>query len=253
MPNPFEGENGFTIKDIEAYLNGEGSGATPAPNEEGTPQPTQTEGGENNPQNVTETQAFAHRLKDATEKARAKEREDIAKQLGFESYEALQKSREKKTYEDKGLDPEEVAPVVEEIVKQRLENDPRMQELESYRQKQAEEWAKKELTELKTLTGGKITKLDDVPKDVIELWKTKGSLKGAYLELHGEELIREMQRGIASEQNRTSTGHLQSPRGNTVHKPDENVRPFTEKEKQIYKLFNPEATDEELSKMTKKV
>lgn len=249
MPNPFEGENGFTIKDIEDYLNGE-QGASPAPNDEGNPQPNNTEGEGTPP--VTETQAFAHRLKEATEKARAKEREDIAKQLGFESYEALQKSREKKTYEDKGLDPDEVAPVVEEIVKQRLENDPRMQELEGYRQRQAEEWAKKELAELKTLTGGKITKLDDVPKDVLELWKTKGSLKGAYLELKGEELIREMQNGVASGQNRGSTGHLQSPRGSTSPQKTENVRPLTQKEKDIYRLFNPSVTDEELSKMTKK-
>ena len=250
MPNPFEGANEFTIKDIEAYLNGEGA-ASPAAEGEGAPQTEPA--GENKPQEVTETQAFAHRLKEATDKARAKEREDIAKQLGFESYEALQKSREKKTYEDKGLDPDEVAPVVEEIVKQRLESDPRMQELESYRQKQAQEWAKKELTELKTLTNGRITKLDDVPKDVLELWKSKGSLKGAYLELHGEELIREMQKGVARGQSGSSTSHLQSPGGSTAHQKDENVRPFTEQEKRIYKMFNPDVTDEELSKMTKKV
>lgn len=249
MPNPFEGANEFTIKDIEAYLNGEGA-ETPAAGPEGTPQ-TETEG--NKTPEVTETQAFAHRLKEATDKARAKEREDIAKQLGFESYEALQKSREKKTYEDKGLDPDEVAPVVEEIVKQRLESDPRMQELESYRQKQAQEWAKKELTELKALTGGKITKLDDVPKDVLELWKSKGSLKGAYLELHGEELIREMQKGVARGQSGSSTGHLSSPRGSTSPATEQNVRPYTEQEKKIYKMFNPDVTDEELSKMTKKI
>ena len=127
-----------------------------------------------------------------------------------------------------------------------------MQELEGYRQRQAEEWAKKELAELKTLTGGKITKLDDVPKDVLELWKTKGSLKGAYLELKGEELIREMQKGVAGEQNRNSTGHLQSSRGSTSPQKAENVRPLTQKEKDVYKLFNPDVTDEELSKMTKK-
>lgn len=249
MPNPFEGANEFTIKEIEAYLSGEGA-ETPAAEPEGTPQ-TETEG--NKTPEVTETQAFAHRLKEATDKARAKEREDIARQLGFESYEALQKSREKKTYEDNGLDPDEVAPVIEEIVKQRLESDPRMQELESYRQRQAQEWAKKELTELKTLTGGKITKLDDVPKDVLELWKSKGSLKGAYLELHGEELIREMQKGVARGQSGSSTGHLSSPRGSTPPATEQNVRPYTEQEKKIYKMFNPDVTDEELSKMTKKI
>lgn len=242
----FDGDMGFTFKDIEDYMNGEQDVTPASETDESNPQPSVTE---ERQKDVTETQAFAHRLKEATEKARAKEREDIAKSLGFESYEALQKDREQKVYEENGLDPTDVAPVIEKIVQQRLESDPRMQELESYRQKQASEWAKKELAELKTLTGGAISKLDDVPKDVIELWKTKGSLKGAYLELHGEQLITELQRG----QNSSSTSHLQSPRGSTSAPTEENFRPFTEQEKNVYKLFNPGVTDEELSKLKKPV
>ena len=96
----------------------------------------------------------------------------------------------KKLLEENGLDVEEVTPIVEEIVKKRLETDPRLKELEGYRQQKVNEWAKKELADIKELTGGKISKIEDVPKDVIELWKTKGSLKAAYLELQGEALIK---------------------------------------------------------------
>ena len=252
------GANEITIKDIEDFLNGEGA-ATPAAQEEneGSPatQPNASEGtlAQNSTEqaHVTETQAFAHRLKEATNKARNEERESIAKSLGYESYADMQQKREAQLLEEKGLNPEDVSPVVEQIVQQRLAEDPRLKELDSYRQERVNAWAKKELAELSELTQGKVSKLEDVPKDVIELWKTKGSLKGAYLELHGETLIREMQMGIASGQNRSTTSHMASPQGAPAPADNSNKRPFTPKEREVYKLFNPDVTDEQLSKMYK--
>lgn len=252
------GANEITIKDIEDFLNGEGA-ATPAAQEgnEGSPatQPNASEGtpAQNGTEQtpVTETQAFAHRLKEATNKARNEERESIAKSLGYESYADMQQKREAQLLEEKGLNPEDVSPVVEQIVQQRLAEDPRLKELDSYRQERVNAWAKKELAELSELTQGKVSKLEDVPKDVIELWKTKGSLKGAYLELHGETLIREMQTGIASGQNRSTTSHMASPHGAPAPADNSNKRPFTPKEREVYKLFNPDVTDEQLSKMYK--
>lgn len=256
------GANEITIKDIENFLNGEVAATPTAQNDEGSPatQPdtSNTEGGtegtpavETTP--VTETQAFAHRLKEATSRARNEERESIAKSLGYESFADMQAKRQAQMLEEKGLNPEDVSPVVEQLVQERLANDPRMQELEGYRQERVNEWAKKELAELSELTGGKVTKLSDVPKDVIELWKTKGSLKAAYIELNGEKLIREMQTGIANEQNRSTTGHLNSPQGTPALATNSTRRPFTEQEKNVYRLFNPGVTEEQLSKMTKEI
>lgn len=252
------GANEITIKDIEDFLNGEGA-ATPAAQDGNESSPaTQPNASEGTPaQNgteqapVTETQAFAHRLKEATNKARNEERESIAKSLGYESYADMQQKREAQLLEEKGLNPEDVSPVVEQIVQQRLAEDPRLKELDSYRQERVNAWAKKELAELSELTQGKVSKLEDVPKDVIELWKTKGSLKGAYLELHGETLIREMQTGIANGQNRSTTSHMASPQGAPAPADNSNKRPFTQKEREVYKLFNPDVTDEQLSKMYK--
>lgn len=256
-----DGANEITIKDIENFLNGDGAATPAANNEEGSPaaQPNAgTDEGAGAQQNtgteqksVTETQAFARRLKEATEKAKSEERESIAKTLGYESYAAMQKAREEEMLKDKGLNPEEVSPVVEQLVEKRLAEDPRLKELDSYRQEKVASWAKQELAELSELTGGKISKLEDIPKDVIELWKTKGSLKAAYIELNGEKLIREMRSGIAGEQSRGSTGHLQSPSGTPAPPIDQNKRPLTQKEREVYKLFNPDVTDEQLSKMLK--
>lgn len=230
--------NELTIEDIERFLSDEGSEPSTEKKEEGA-----------NEETVTETQAFARRLKDATQKARLEERTNVAKAFGFESYEAMQKAREKDLLRDKGYDPDEVSPIVEELVNKRLADDPRLKELDEYRNAKMQEWAKKELAELKTLTGGRVSKMDEVPKDVLELWKTKGSLKTAYLELKGEELIKQMQ----SEQNRSSTDHLITPKGSPAPIKNEQTRPFNDKEKQIYKMFNPDVTEEELSKMTKKL
>lgn len=249
------GANDFTIKDIENFLNGTGADTPPAVDVESSnpsDETNDTSVSENKDEKkVTETQAFAHRLKEATNKARNEERESIAKSLGYESYAEMQQKREAQMLEEKGLDPEDVSPVVEQIVKQRIAEDPRLKELDAYREERVNAWAQKELAELSEFTDGRISTLNDVPKDVIELWKTKGSLKAAYLELHGEKLIREMRAGIASGQTRGSTGHMKSPQGAPGAGVNSDKRPFTAKEREIYRLFNPDVTDEQLSKMYK--
>lgn len=196
--------------------------------------------------NVETTKAFAKRLSEKTEQVRNEERESIAKSLGYESYEDMMKKREAKTIEDKGFDPEEISPLVEELVQNRLNNDPRMKELEKLRAQQVEEFGKKELAEITKLTDGEITSLEQLPSEVLELWKKKGSLKSAYIELEGEKLIMKAR----SAQSKGSTSHLANPSG--VVTPPSNMRPLTAEEKEIWKFFNPSITDEELNKKTVK-
>lgn len=188
------------------------------------------------------TKAFAHRLKEKTESAIVAERERIAKELGYESYDELQKSKEKKMLEDNGLNSDDVAPVVDKIVEERLKNDPRMKELDNYREQQMKEFANKELEEIKTLTNGEVTSMEQIPKDVLEDWKKSGSLKKSYIALHGEELIVKA-RTIAP---KATTTHLQSP-GGAPPQPSE-FRLLTDEEKKIWKIFNPSMTEEELNK-----
>lgn len=191
---------------------------------------------------VDKTKAFAKRLKESTDKARQEERDAIAKSLGYESYEELQKSREKEIIEKKGLDPEQVSETVEEIVKKRLEEDPRMKELDELKKQRVKEFGEKELAEISKLTNGEITKFSQLSKEVIDLWTKKGSLKAAYMELEGEKLITK----IRGEQSKGSTSHLANPTGTSGV---ETKRALTEQEKVIWKKFNPRMTDEELSKI----
>ena len=234
--------NEFSLEQLEALFNEDIESATP-PTEEVVETPS-TEEVKSDTTTVDNTKAFSERLKKSTAKAVQEERENIAKQMGYTSYEEMIKSKEAKLIEDSGLDPEQVNPVVEQLVKQRLDNDPRLKELETLRAQKVKEFAKQELAEISKLTDGEITKLEDIPKEVVELWKTKGSLKSAYLELKGEELITKMK----SKQSKGSTSHMQNLSGTAPAQG--NKRLLTAEEKSYWKYFNPGMTDEELNKKT---
>lgn len=196
--------------------------------------------------NIDNTKAFAKRLRESTDKARAEERESIAKAMGYGSYDELTKSRERKVIEDKGLDPDDVAPIVEQLVKERIDKDPRMQELEELRQMRVQEFGKKELAEVTKLSGGEITSLNQLSPEVISAWKQKGSLKAAYLEVEGEKRIMRMM----GDQSRGTTTHLTANGGSAAVPTGE--RNLTADEKKMYKFFNPSMTDDQLNKITVK-
>ena len=246
------GANIFTPEELEALFKDDDTQATP-PAETGTntQDGDQNTDGSNtadagNQNDVTTTKAFANRLKESTAKAVQAERESIAKSLGYDSYDAMIKSREKKTLEDKGLDPDIVSPVIDDLVKQRIDNDPRMKELEGFRNQQLIEFGKKELAELTELTGGQITSLAQLSPEVKKLWGEKGSLTKAYMELEGTNLVRSMR----SEQSKGSTSHMNTPNGNAGVPTGE--RHLTEEEKQAWRFFNPGISEEELNKKTVK-
>lgn len=247
MNDNIKGANEFSIEELEALFNDESQTTTPASEESITDVQdgdNETVAEETKHNNVENTKAFASRLKESTEKARREEREAIAKSLGYESYDVMIKARERKTYEDKGLDPDEVSPIVDELVKQKFDNDPRMQELAEFRRQQVLNFGKQELAEITKLTNGKITSFSQLSKEVLELWQKNGSLKSSYLQLEGEKLINQMR----SEQSKGSSEHLSNPNGSSPA--NTNQRPLTDKEKQMWKFFNPKISDEELNKKT---
>lgn len=246
--NGQNGANSFTLEELEALFNSDAAQETPPATETGTEAQenggTNTEDTGNTQNNVETTKAFAKRLKESTDKAVALERENIAKSLGYNSFEELQKTREKKVFQDNGLDPDVVNPVIDELVKQRINNDPRMKELEGYRQKQVQDFGMKELGELKELTGGKITSMAQLSRNVLDEWAKSGSLVDAYMKVEGRNLIKTMR----NEQNKGTTDHLQNPGG--VGSVPNGKRLLTEEEKRVWKMFNPRISDDELNKKT---
>lgn len=147
---------------------------------------------------------FAERLKEQSAKAVKLEQEKMAKLAGFNSYDEFVKSCENKIIEDKGFNPEELNPLINEVVETRLKNDPRLQELEMLKQKEAEQFAKHEIEELSKLTGGTITSFDDLPEAVINQWKTNGDLIGSYMLIEGKNLLKR----INSTKAKTTTNQI---------------------------------------------
>lgn len=240
MPNEI-GANDFTLEELDALLSGEDDEQeTPPVNEAEKSSEQPTEDDSKKESDVTQTKAFAKRLKESTDKARLETKDEVAKELGYESYNDMIAKRQKQMLEEKGYSSEELGPIVDELVKQRLEGDPRMKELEEYRKQQIVEYGKKELEEISKLTGGKITQFKQLPKDVLDKWRETGSLKSAYLELRGEELILEARRA----QTQPTAGHMNLPEGNPPT--PSNKRHLTDEERKVWKVFNPKMTDKEL-------
>lgn len=239
------GDNALSLEELAALMNDSGESETPPATNEQEPETPPTEPGKNEPSETTK--AFAKRLKEATEKARKEERNKLATDLGYASYEEMQKAKEQQLLKDNGLDPEQVSPIVEKLLEERLSKDPRLKELEELKQKQMQEFAIKELSELNKLTGENYTSLDQLPKDVLDSWKQTGSLKKSYIALHGEELIIKARKQTT----KTTTDHLQNPAGQAPS--PTNTRPLTDEEKAVWRLFNPQITEEELNKKVKEI
>lgn len=223
--------------ELDELFSDSDNGKQPSPAAETEPSPQHPD--------VENTKAFSKRLKERTDKAIAEERESIATRLGYKSYDDMIKQQENRKLEDLGYDPEQLGPIVEELVQKRINSDPRMKELETFREKQVQEFAIKELTEVSKLTGINYTSLEQLPQDVIEDWRKTGSLKQSYIKLHGEELILKNKaaasRGVTSHLEPVGTGGV-APATET-HK-----RHLTAEEKKVWKFFNPQMTDEELDK-----
>lgn len=245
MP-PYSGELLLTPEEIDALFMDDEQTTPAAENDTASEQTTPVASDEQKSIETDDTtKAFSKRLAKMTTKAVADERERIAKDLGFDSYDSMMQSKERKVIEDNGLDPEASSKAIDEIVKMRIDADPRMQELEELRAQRLKEFANKELKEITSLTNGEITSLTQLPKPVIELWKKTGSLKNAYMQLEGEKLLKKARAGQVA----SSTDHLRSM-GTNGTQIDQGKRLLTPEEKSVWKLFNPQMTDDELNKIT---
>lgn len=240
-----EGVKETSVEELEALLNSDVEETPPSLEQDAPPaaSPAATDPKaqeDQRPAKESETQAFARRLRESTEKARREEREAIAKQLGKSSFEELMRERETKAFEEKGLDPEAAKEVFEKMYEERIQADPRFRELDEYKAAKAKEWGESQMKELSKLTGGKITKIDQLDEATIAKAQKEGSFVSAYMALHGAELLEEIRlNGIAKQQQNT-TSHLANP---ASQQPDNAFREPSQAEKSIlaqFAQFSPE-------------
>ena len=91
-------------------------------------------------------------------------------------------------------------------------------------------------------TGVHFKSVDELPGEVLKMWEKTGNLKQAYLAVQGESLI--------TKQTGNKNGDLSHLANPGAVGTGTNVRPLTQSEKDIWRMVNPDITDEELNKKT---
>lgn len=191
---------------------------------------------------VDQTKAFAKRLKEEVEKARADEREKIAQSYGYESWDSYNRSQTDSKLLDNGLDPETVRPVLEDIIK----SDPKYLEGIKYKEEkeklESEIWAKQEIDRLNSKFKTKLKDVSDLDERTVNLWNNGMSLEQAYISQHFDEI----QKNII-ESTKTSIGsgkdHLSNVSGSSS---TGGTREISRDELRIFKNINPDMSDEDI-------
>lgn len=191
------------------------------------------------------TKAMSNRINEVKAKTERETKDNIAKELGFENYADLQKSNERQVLKDAGLDDKDIEPIIQKLVDKRLAEDPRIKRLEELEARDKQVFVKEQLKEINKLvasTGVHFKSVDELPGEVLKMWEKTGNLKQAYLAVQGESLI--------TKQTGNKNGDLSHLANPGAVGTGTNVRPLTQSEKDIWRMVNPDITDEELNKKT---
>lgn len=190
------------------------------------------------------TKAMSNRINEVRHKTEVETQNKIAKDLGYESYDAMIKAQEKKELQDAGYDDPETEATINKIIEKRLANDPRLKRLEEYENRDKEKFVQGQLNEINKLTGSNFTDISQLPEDTLKMWEKTGNLKQAYLATKGEELLSKS----SSYVQKGSTAHMASANNGNI---STKTRALTEEEKSIYRgVLGDYITEDELSKIT---
>lgn len=139
------------------------------------------------------TKQFSKRIKE--------EREKLAKQLGFESYDSAIKGATRKVITDAGYDPDDddFKQAVEAAVKQRIETDPELTEqrrlIAELKAKETKIWEANQLELLEKEYGVKLKSISDVDVKVKDLMAKGLDLVDAYFIVNKAKLKTKQQTG----------------------------------------------------------
>lgn len=209
--------------------------------EEVKPQEEKTQEAANEPSEMTK--GVSKRINEVRAATERETRDAMAKELGYENYDALRKAQEKQTLKDAGLDDEELEPIIQKLVDKRFAEDPRMKRLEEIEARDKATFVKDQLKEINRIAGVSYKDVSELPAEVLTVWEKTGNLKQAYLATQGEDLLI---KSLAGRQNGSLT-HLASPGTSGTGLKE---RPLTDQEKAIWRMTIPDITEEELSKKT---
>lgn len=165
-------------------------------------------------QTVDQTKAFAKRLKEETEKVRNNEREEIAKQFGYNSWQEYVDAQTNNKLLDNGLDPEAVRPMLQDLIK----NDPQYIEAMKFKAEkeelEKELFASNSLQDLNNKFGLSYKSINELDSDTIDMWNKGIPLEKAYAANNWEKIQQMAVKQAASKDNGKS--HMKTVTGSNM-------------------------------------
>ena len=138
---------------------------------------------------VDQTKAFATRLKEEKAKAKVEAREEIAQSFGYNSWDEYMDAQTNNKLLDKGLDPEEVRPVLKDLIK----NDPEYIEAMKYKAEkeslEKELFASNSIQALNSKFGTNFKSVNELDEETINDWNSGMSLEKAFAANNYRKLI----------------------------------------------------------------
>lgn len=194
---------------------------------------------------VDPTKAYSERLKKdraAIEKEVAqKTREEIAKSYGYESFDAYNKAQQDNKILDKGLDPELVRPIVNELI----EKDPKIIQARELLARQEELdkalYAQNALVALNNKFGTNFTSINDLDPDTVAMWNAGTPLEKAYAANNYEQIKENAVKQVKIQA--SGKDHLKTVETGNVQS---NVKKLTQTEIDLIKKMNRDITDAEI-------
>lgn len=186
--------------------------------------------------------AYAERLNRDRERIRSEERERIAQDFGYTSWDEYREAQTNSKLLDNGLDPETVRPVLKDIIK----SDPDYIEAMEYKKREealkAREWGEGEVRKLNSKFGTTFNSIDELDEETVKLFNNGMSLEKAYVSQHYDELE---EKAIKKAKIDTGKEHLKKDEGTPSTETVKKVE-VTDAEFRKFKSINPYATDEEI-------
>ena len=141
--------------------------------------PTETNSSDS-PTEIDKTKAFATRLKEEKAKAKLEVQEEIAQSFGYNSWKEYSEAQTNSKLVDKGLDPDEVRPVLQDLIK----NDPEYIEAMKYKAEkeelEKELFASNSIQALNNTVGTDYKSVNELDEETIKMWNAGTPLEKAY-------------------------------------------------------------------------
>jgi hypothetical protein len=206
---------------------------------------------------VNETKAYSERLNRDRERIRNEEREkiinsernDIAKSFGYESWEDYTLAQSNSKLIEKGLDPDQVKPILDELI----EKNPKYQEAMRYKKEKEDLdkqiFASNAIKELNSKFGTNYSSINDLDEDTVSMWNNGVSLEKAFADNNKSVIQENTLKGARL--NETNKQHLKPINSTGSGAQNEDII-VSDKEFKLFELFNPKASKQDYIAYLKK-